>query len=465
MQPFSHLTSRLLKTLLGVLILAVLSVIPPAQAADVDLPSVRLALTQELLTAKTLLAKNQNEQAWQLLSRIVAEDPTNVEVNMLWFQAATRTNRVNQALGALELLVTLHPRDARLRRELANAFALAGDKSSYQAEMDIVKELDSTLYDSNTDLLMERAATAASNRWDRFQLAGRLAAGFIWDNNANKGLDDLNISIGDMNLIMQDGAKKQSALGQYVNANLNGGYHLGDDSPWWLVGDLNLYGKNYYREIPSNQYFGWARAGMGMRHVGTKHIFDVRGKLEHTMYEPVDHATTLGGEVSWIYAPWQSVQFITRGGVESRTYLEQELRNGAYYYAGQYARVLWGSGRSNSAMVGARYLGANTDESRYSYDGWEGSLRLSISPVERLDIAPFAAYREEYYHNAATVLSERLGEDNREDRTWMTGVQFTWHWTEHLATEVGWQYTKSDSNSDFYDYDQHLVNVGLVFSF
>ena len=128
-------------------------------------------------------------------------------------------------------------------------------------------------------------------------------------------------------------------------------------------------------------------------------------------------------------------------------------------------RWLWGKKNANSIMAGARAIGAGTREDLYSYDGWEGMVRLNLSPIERLDIAPFVGYREQYYHDPATTLSYVMGEDNRFDQTWMTGVFLTWHWTEHLATEVGWQYNKNNSNSEFYQYDQHQINLGMVYTF
>ena len=437
----------------------------PCLAADADIPEVRLALTQELFAAKALLDKNQNQKAWEVLSRIVQEEPLNVDANLLWVQAASRTGRVNQALGALELLVTLHPKDARLRRELANAYATVGDRQSWQSEMEIVRELDSTLYDKDSELAMERAATAARSRWDRFQTAGRLALGLLWDSNTNKGLDNLDVTVGDMKLTMQDGARKKAAFGQYVNGNINGGWRLDDSSPWWIVGDLNIYGKNHYGDVPSNQYFGWGRAALGLRYVATNNMFDFRVRQEHSFYEPEESMNATGLDGSWICAPLHSLQFITRGGVDTRTYMEQDNRDGNYWYAGSYARFLWGRSRANSVMVGGRALGAGTREDRYSYEGWEASLRVSVSPIERLDVTPFVAYREEYYHAPATRLSEVLGEGNRFDRIHTAGVQFTWHWTEHISTELGWQYSKNASNSDFYEFDQHQLNMGMAFSF
>ena len=117
-------------------------------------------------------------------------------------------------------------------------------------------------------------------------------------------------------------------------------------------------------------------------------------------------------------------------------------------------------------MLGAKAVGASsTNEQMYAYSGWEGILRLSYTPVAKLDISPFVAYREQNYKDSATKLSRILGEGDREDKTYMGGASFIWHWSESLSNELSYQYTKNSSNSDLYDYNQHQVNLGITYSF
>lgn len=448
-----------------ILILALFMISAPTRAASSDFPEVRVAVEQGVAEARTLLEKGQGERAWELLTRLMFEDPENVDINLLWVQAASKTGRANQALAALERLVIMHPKDANMRLELARAYASMGDRASAQAEMEIVKNMDPSLAGADADLELERAATKGSSRRDRFQLAGRLAVGLVWDSNVNNGLADLDVSVGDMKLTMNSGAKKKAALGQYANVNLNGGWRLGKDSPWWLVGDVNFHGKNYYPKVPSNQHFAWGRVAFGLRYVSAKHLFDLRVHQEHARYEPKEYSNSTGLDGTWIYALLPKMQIVTRAGVDFRTYTENDKRNGNYWYAGTYLRWLWGRKNTNSVMAGVRALGAGAREDQYSYAGWEGMVRLNLSPIERLDIAPFVGYREQYYRAPATKLSAAKGEGKRKDQTWMTGVFFTWHWTKHVATEVGWQYNKNYSNSKFYQYDQHQINMGMVFTF
>ena len=73
----------------------------------------------------------------------------------------------------------MHPKDARMRRELARAYASMGDRASAQAEMEIVRNMDPSLAGADADLELERAATSGSKRWDRLQVAGHLVVGLL----------------------------------------------------------------------------------------------------------------------------------------------------------------------------------------------------------------------------------------------------------------------------------------------
>ena len=434
-------------------------------AADTTFPAVRLTINQELNEAKSFFEKGKYDSAWTILSRIIREDPTNIDINLLMLQVANKTGRVNQSLAIMERLVSMHPNDVKLRQELAKGYANVGDRQSAQTELENIKDIDPSLATPGMEFDIARRSKVGETRWDRFQVAGRLNVGILWDSNVNNGIDDLDITIGNLPLKMDEGTEKTNAIGQYINASINGGYKLGEDSSWWLVGDINAFGKNYYIDVPANQYLGWGRVGLGLRHISTENVFDLRLRVENSFYEPEEYMTSSGIEGTWINASIQNWQIITKAGVDTRVYMEQDNKDGNYWYAGTYLRYLWGDNSTNSIMFGARAIGAGTREQQYSYEGFEALLRVSFSPTEKLDIAPFIAYREQIYHDPATQLSNVLGEDNRYDQVFLAGLYFTWHWTEYLATELGWQYTNNNSNSDFYRYDQHQINLGMVFSF
>lgn len=453
----------------SVVILALMACVPissPAYAVPVaDTPVARVMSDQYLQEAKTLLDAGKAEEAWEMLRHALRSDPANVAVNLLLVRAAFATGRDNQALGALERAVALVPESAELRYALAQAYARAGDAVASAAELEEAERIKPGIAAEDAKKVFEKIARAEQNRYKRFQAAGRLALGFVWDSNATIAPDSRNIEIGPWNFRLHDNAEKKAALGEYASGSLNWGWRLGEDSPFHVAGDLAFYGKTFNRDLPSNSHFTWGTASLGLRYTGGKNLFDLRGRIENASYDPFENMTSTGGEALWVYAPVPALQFITRGGVASRVYMEDDGRNGAYVHGGMYVRWLADAAGKFSLLGGGRYLGMRAEEARSSYDGWDCILRAEIALAENLTMAPYIGWRELFYHGAATPLSEWLGEENRQDHTLMTGVSFTYNFTENIGVEVGWQYFKNHSASQIYRYDQHQINTGLVFSF
>ncbi len=335
----------------------------PALAATPEGPGARLMASQYLEQAKVMLKQGKNEDAWQMLRNLMREEPENIEVNAMLSQAAFATGRDNQAISAIERVVELQPDNPALRLALAKAYARAGDQAASGAEMREALRLDPNIADKGQQEDLAKAAKSAASRYDRFKSAGRLAMGVLWSSNATGGLDNLDVDIGPYTFRLTEDAEKKDAFGEYINGNLNWGWQLGEDTPWHLVGDFAFFGKKYNNSLPSNQYFTWGHASLGLRHVGEKSVFDMRGRVGNATFDPFDSMTLWGGEASFIYALLPNFQLIARAGIDSRAYMEYDGKDGVYGNAGLYGRLLLGGGK-HSLLGGIKYIGASTSEER-----------------------------------------------------------------------------------------------------
>lgn len=435
-----------------------------AWAGTANAPALAVALGQRLAQAQSLLRQNKAEEAYALYMRLLREEPDNAEVNAGLYRSALATGRNNQALAALERLVDIQPANAALRLELANFYAKVGDAQNARREITELRRHDGRISLEDAEAALRRL----ERRDSHFQYAGRLSAGIVYDSNANAGLNGRDVSLGGLDLVLDSEAGRKEAWGEYLNAAVNGAYRTSPTSAWWLVGDAAFYGKVYNRDLPSNQTFGWGRLAVGARRMGPDSMLDLRVKVEHAVYDPYEAVTLAGPELTFAYSITDWLQVLTQGGLEQRDYITENGRDGLYWQAGEYLRFLWGgaeSGHSRSFLLGARYLGSGTDKQSHSYDGWEALARLNLRLTEQLELTPFAAYRQLLYHEPATRLEKVLGEQNRCDQTWQTGLFVTWHWTKNLSTDLGWQYLHNDSSSPLYRYEQHLLNMGLTLSF
>ena len=113
-------------------------------------------------------------------------------------------------------------------------------------------------------------------------------------------------------------------------------------------------------------------------------------------------------------------------------------------------------------MVGLSYVGGNTPEKAdYCYTGWEASGRLSLKLPKGFEFAPFVSFENDWYNGPATALET----SNRLDQKWRTGAALTWHITDAWSVETSYQYTRNNSESPLYRYDQSLVSLGVAWSF
>lgn len=404
-------------------------------------PGLRLVMAEEINHARTLLKEGSAEEAWKILRALLRENPDNNEVNALLVEASFTTGRDNQALAGLERLAELNPANASLQLALAKAYARAGDEAASAIAMEEALRLDPAVADANTQEDIEKAARASAKRYDRFLATGRFALGVIWDSNASCGLDNLDITIGEYDFHLEEDAEKKPAFGEYLNGNLNWSWRLGEDSNWHLAGDIAAYGKTYNRDLPSNRSSGWGRATIGLREISGKHMSDVRGLINNASYQPYESATGVGGEATWSYQFLPGFDFIARGGAESRSYMEYDGKDGLYWNAGIYGRLHFCESQ-HTLLAGIKAIGAQTDEDRYTYDGFEAIARLDLALMRKLTVFPFVAYRYSAYHAPSTRLSENFGEENRIDNMALVGVGATWNWTEHIDTEVGWHISR-----------------------
>ncbi|MDR2364525.1 MAG: porin family protein, partial [Zoogloeaceae bacterium] len=160
----------------------------------------------------------------------------------------------------------------------------------------------------------------------------------------------------------------------------------------------------------------------------------------------------------WAASP--TLHLITRGNVDKRAYSRDPDRDGSYGALGQYARFFFGANH-HEFLAGGRYLAASADREDYSYQGWEASARFLFKLPRGFELAPFAAYTREKYDGPATVLERK----DRADKRLRLGSGLTWRVNESWALEASYQHTVNRSTSDLYDYRQHYVNIGAVWSF
>ena len=442
---------------LGAALLLALS-FSSAFAAVSTSPIRRGAVEEGKAEAATLLEKGKADQAYTLYMRLLREAPDDDQINLGLARSAARSGKWNQAVMAYETLLEKHPREAGLYGELADVYMRLNDREGAERSMAMLRSLDGKTTKGDTD----KALDIMDKRYSRFQAHGRVRAGVLYDSNANMGPRSNTMDLGDWR-VRVDGAKSKDTFGGYLGADIDLGWRLEQDSPWWLVGDVQFFlrgNTNSDLNTTHSRESQWGRAAVGFRHLTSETLAELRIKAEIFDYEFYQNVSAFGPEGTFLWAVTPSVQLIARGGIDQRVYSRDSDRNGVYGWAGQYARLFFGQA-NHEFTLGARYLGAATDKKDYGYNGWEGSARFLFKLPYGFEVGPFASFTQEFYAGPATALETR----DRQDDRWRLGSTFTYRINEAWAVEASYQYTDNQSRSDLYDYDQNLVTLGVAWTF
>jgi len=446
------------RPLIPALALLALLLAAPAFAASSSDPARVLALDQGKGEAATLLEKGEDVKAYELYMRLLRLAPDDDEVNLGLARAATRAKRWTQAVLAYETLLEKHPREAGLYGELAHAHMLLGDREAAERSLAMMRSLDGTSTKAETD----KALDILEKRYSDFQVHGKVRLGIQYDSNANLGPASNDLSLGTLQVRVGE-AKAKESFGAYLAAELDLGKRFYRDSSWWLVGDVQGFWRGHENATLSktrSKEVHWGRAAVGARHLTASTLIEARMKAEVFDYEFYQNVAAYGPELTLLWAPLPSLHLFVKGGLEQRDYSSDERRNGIFGSAGLYGRVFFGADK-HEILLGGRYFGANAKERMYVYDGWEGTARILFKLPYSFELAPFVSYAQEFYKGPATTLE---AEDRRDDRL-RIGTGLTYRINESWALELGYHYTRNFSNSGLYDYNQHYVHTGVVWSF
>jgi len=286
--------------------------------------------------------------------------------------------------------------------------------------------------------------------------------GFQYDSNANLGPVSNDLNLGGW-LVKVNDAKAKGSLGAYLGAEVDLGKRFYRDSPWWLVGDGQVFWRGHANSSlhdTHTQELQWGRVAAGLRHLTSSTLAEVRMKTEIIDYEFYQNVKSYGAEGTLLWAANPALHLLFKGGLEQRDYSKDHQRDGLTGTAGLYGRIFFGES-NHELLFGGRYFWLNADKHDYSYDGWEGTARMLFKLPHGFELAPFVSYMQGFYKGPGTALET----EDRRDKRFKVGLGLTYRINESWSLELGYQYIHNYSNSALYKYEQHLVNTGIVWSF
>lgn len=412
---------------------------------------------QKLNEAQAVLDAGNYEGAFARHMELLREHPDDVSVNVAAARSAKLAGRYNHALMLYERLTATLPENAVMRLEYAHLLLALGRAEQARLELAEAKRLDPNVGDGDDDVGKTIAAMERRVRTVEYNL--RLAGGVIYDSNMTTGPSLRGVEVGGLPITLDRKSAERESMGGYMHFAGDVAWRATADTPWRLVADVAGYQRWYERTTPRRD-LTFGRAAAGLRYLSGPALAEMRVKIDTLLENEEKSVNVYGAEGTFAYAVKHDLHFMVRGALEHREDIATRGRSGAYAWGGPYLRYFFGEA-NHSVMVGVKTYASDADQRRFGYTGAEPGVSLFLNLPARTELVLSGSWHNEDYKGGATIFD---GQDRR-DRQWRGSAFVIKKITDNLRVETGYQYTHNTSNSDLYNYTQHLVTMGLALTF
>lgn len=386
--------------------------------------------------------------------------------------SAIESGRLRTAREKLEALLAGNPSLHRARLELARVYYLEQDYEKARVEAQRVLADPETPASVKTTLLAFLAQIAVDEKrvTARHQWAPSIYAGLMYDTNANIGPNQDVIDVGPLTgAVISPSSQPQEDFAWVVNPAISHVYNpgvrirSGETSGSFLwQSDLSAYYRGYLDEDDFN---------LGVLTLRTGPAWVVPGKWRAWVALQGDQIwfggenlalfTSLNPGVTW--ALGRTTELTLQGALTDRHYWDDEEsgRDGEEAEAGidvtRYFR-----NRSLAVQIGAGWEEFDADEERFGYSAPEIHAGVIAEAWQDGLLYGRIGYRS-YDFDGTEPLFPGMSRDDDETRVALGFEQrFTRGTLEGWALQGNWIFTDNDSDVPIYDYDRHVVNLGLA---
>lgn len=413
------------------------------------------AVEAEKAAALSLFSNKQYTDALTRYMNLLRQEPDDPEINLMLARSARMVGKLNLSRMSYDRLMLLVPRDPALRLEYAELLIALEEPEAAAAEVAEARRLSPDLDKGR----LAARAKAMERNLSTFLVNGKLTVGVLYDSNMNNAPDNRGINIGGIPLELAGEDTEQETFGTFLNLRVNGAWRSNPHSKWWIVGDATGY-QRWNTKTDPRRDLTYGRGAIGLQHLTPKRLMEVRVKAE-TLLENEDTSVAIfGGEFNSVFVLSRAWQNIGRFGVEYRNDHRIDDRSGTYWFVSDHLRYFFGE-KGHSVTFGGKLYGSDTDAARFDYLGVEVSSYLNFKLPQAFSLTSGLAFRHEQYDDRPIVFAS----DDRDDDQWRFSLFLNKQFTPVLSMDAGWQYVNSHSNSDFFDYDQHLVVISVSYAF
>jgi hypothetical protein len=383
---------------------------------------------------------------------------------------AIEEDRLRSARNDLIGLLAANPSLHRARLELARVYYLTQDFDKARSEAQRVLDDPNTPPSVRTTVLAFLAQINEDERRyaQRHQWSPYIYAGVMYDSNVNVGPSRDIVDIGGLPFIVTPDSREASDWAVVVNPAITHTYNpgkrfeAGEHTGFFLwQSEAGAYYRNYFDEDDYN--LGVLTLRTGPAWVVPRHWRAWIGLQADQIWlgeESLALFSSVNPGITWEAGP--ATEVTLEGIVTQRHYWDddEEGRDGWYEAIGLSASHYLNEGRF-ALQGGIGYINFDADEDRFGHAGpeiWGGFVWEAWDNGVVFGRVGYMLYD---YDGPEPIFATA-----RDDDEWRYTLGFDHDirsgLLENWSLQGSWVYTDNRSNLDLYDYDRHVVNLGLA---
>lgn len=420
------------------------------------------SFAQDALQQATQMIERRDAQgAYQLLKPLEQKRAGEPDFDLLLGIAANDTGRHQEAVFALERVLTVRPNDARARAEIGRAYIAMGETKTGKAEFAAVQAMG-----------IPAEVRATINRYleaveqipgpGEAQIRGYVEMIGGYDSNANAATSTNSFAVpafGGLPLLLDPLSQKKSTW------FASGGFGVGARIPftprWSFIGSIN--GNKRINQESANQFdTGSLDGSVGFQYARGPHVVSAVAQGQNYYVDNNSFRNAAGGTAQYQFNLSPRDQITAFVQYANLSYPDQGFRNVKRYVGG----LGYGRGFDNGAAAfGSAYVGKE-DEKDDAYP-WIGNNFYGVRLGGQL---PIINDQTTLFGSARYERRDYGGEDpffmvDRRDKQYDVTVGVNYNFAKYWNVTPQYLYTKNSSNVPISAYDRNVLQISLRRSF
>lgn len=405
------------------------------------------------LKASVLMAMGDADLACQVLTQAYGRNPADSDASFLMGQCQSAQGHHREAVGHYERMLAANPDLMRVRLELARSYAELGerDKAKQHFRMVLDSRPPTTV---ETNIRRYLAALEAGKPW-----SVELATGHIFDTNVNTGPGSRDITAFGLPMVLDDTSTGKRSHGWTTRASGRYVHAFDKDNAWTVDGSLSRVD---YEDIDQDLESVGASTGP---------LLAVADGIRLALPVTVSYARLGGHGYSHQYglAPRLNLAIANdvtaelSGGLAYQNYYETGEKSGVVS-SGQVGAT-WVVTEKLALMPAVSVRHENTHSDWYNNTALGPQIAASAALTPTVSLYARQSYQAVRYGEAEASANGAT----RNDKRYTTDLTLSWdlgeYTVEGLGLQVGYTFTRNQSNIQLYDYSRHQVASEVVYRF